>query len=363
MPQESSVLIRPMVPEEMHLVHEVMRRSLPFFQRWFFAISHDVLVAEQFGRILGAIVLKFIPLPERRRGGVLSSLFTDPDARGRGVGRMLVDGGIHFLEKRGVEEILTCIEGNDDRMSNLLSSRGFSLLSSGQQFRRYGFGAFPVWLRISHYIDIGRFVWVRPSPEGERRAVAQRWWSITINALLLLMALWSESGFTRMEPVVFLAIPLACGVFFLLREEVMRRAASLYDLPVEFRMWESGFPASLIVAAAFGFWLPVPGSVYPAHAGWRYRELIPRLGRMAFAGSLAILLLTWGVVLTLRLLPHDPAVEYWLDSARVVGEWLTLFDIALPFFPYVSFNGRRIWDWSKPLWVCMALAAMGLFFV
>jgi ribosomal protein S18 acetylase RimI-like enzyme len=363
MPQESSVLIRPMVPEEMHLVHEVMRRSLPFFQRWFFAISHDVLVAEQFGRILGAIVLKFIPLPEHRKGGLLSSLFTDPEARGRGVGRMLVDGGIRFLENKGAEEILSCIEGNDSRMGNLLSSRGFGILSYGQQFQRYGFGVFPLWLRISHYIDIGRFLWVRPLIGERRRSAAQRWGSITINAFLLLLAVWSERGFTSMEPVLLFAVPFACAVFFLLREASMRKVASLSDLPVEFRMWESGFPASLVLAFAFGFWLPVPGSVYPARTGWKYGELIPLLGRMACASSLAILMLTWGVTLLALFPPHEPTAAFWLDSAKLVGEWLALFDIALPFVPYASFNGRRIWDWNKPAWVCMTLAAMGVFFV
>jgi ribosomal protein S18 acetylase RimI-like enzyme len=362
MPQDSNVLIRPMVPEEMHVVYDVMRKSVPFFQRWFFAISHNVLVAEQFGRILGAIVLKFIPLPEQRRGGLLSSLVMDPGARGRGVGRMLVDGGIRFLEKNGAEEILSCVEGNDSRMANLLSSRGFSILPSGQQFRRYGFGVIPLWLRISHYIDIGRFLWVRPSADALQHSAAQRWETILINALLLLLAVWSETGFGALEPVFLLAIPLACAVFLLLREMVMRAAISASNLPVEFRMWESGFPASTVLAAAFGFWLPIPGSVYPSREGWEYEELIPVLGRMACAGSLVVLVLTWGITLLLHFLPEETLAGYWLDSGKLVGEWLGLFDIGLPFVPYVSFNGKKIWDWNKVVWALMTVAAMGVFF-
>ncbi len=363
MPQESNVRIRPMVPEEMHTVYEVMRKSVPFLQRWFFTISRNVLVAEQFGRILGAIVLKFIPLPEQRRGGLLSSLFTDPDVRGRGVGRMLVDGGIRFLEKNGVEEILSCVEGNDSCMANLLSSHGFSILPSGQQLRRYGFGVIPLWLRISHYIDIGRFLWIRPSADAVQRSAAQRWGSILINALLLLLAVWSEGGFGTLEPVLFLSIPLACAMYLILREVAMRKAISSSDLSIEFRMWESGFPAGLVLAAAFGFWLPVPGSVYPSQAGWEYGKLIPVLGRMACAGSLVVLVLTWSATLVLLILPYESSAAYWLDSAKLVGEWLGLFDIALPFIPYVSFNGKKIWDWNTTVWLFMTLAAMGVFFV
>jgi hypothetical protein len=46
-----------------------------------------------------------------------------------------------------------------------------------------------------------------------------------------------------------------------------------------------------------------------------------------------------------------------------IGLSLILFDIVLVFFPFVSFNGRRIWDWNKLLWGFLALATVMLFFV
>jgi hypothetical protein len=39
---------------------------------------------------------------------------------------------------------------------------------------------------------------------------------------------------------------------------------------------------------------------------------------------------------------------------------LALFEVLLPFFLFASFNGRRVWDWSRPAWVPLAVAATAL---
>jgi len=47
----------------------------------------------------------------------------------------------------------------------------------------------------------------------------------------------------------------------------------------------------------------------------------------------------------------------------IIGKSLALFDIALIFFPFASFNGRRIWDWNRVVWGVLAAAAVVVFFV
>jgi hypothetical protein len=42
---------------------------------------------------------------------------------------------------------------------------------------------------------------------------------------------------------------------------------------------------------------------------------------------------------------------------------LALFDVLLPFSIFASFNGRRVWDWSRPMWAVLAAATIGLFLV
>ena len=82
---------------------------------------------------------------------------------------------------------------------------------------------------------------------------------------------------------------------------------------------------------------------------------------MAFAGSLSVLVLVLVVTGIPRFVPLDPGVRLWLDSAAFIGKPLALFDVALPFFPFSGFNGRRIWDWNKVVWVVMALGAAVIF--
>ncbi len=59
------------------------------------------------------------------------------------------------------------------------------------------------------------------------------------------------------------------------------------------RAWESAFPLSIAIALAAGVFFPVPGSIYPRQGAWRYRDLLPRLGPMAFAGASAVLVFAW----------------------------------------------------------------------
>jgi hypothetical protein len=57
------------------------------------------------------------------------------------------------------------------------------------------------------------------------------------------------------------------------------------------------------------------------------------------------------------------SVKAWLKILLLVGKSLVLFDIAMPFFPFVSFNGRRLWDWNKIVWAVLAIAAVAVFLV
>jgi hypothetical protein len=45
----------------------------------------------------------------------------------------------------------------------------------------------------------------------------------------------------------------------------------------------------------------------------------------------------------------------------MAGQMLALFEVLLPFSIFVSFNGRRVWDWSRPAWAVLAAATLGLF--
>jgi len=356
--KESDILIRLMRNDEKKEIRRVMRRSFPLVQQWFFTLTPDVLVAVKNEKVLGAIVLKPLPLPRKRKGGLMYWGFTDPEARGLNIGLKLYKAGIDYLEKLGCDEILGCVEGNNTSSNKLLVAHGFSILSPAQQFRRYGLGTFLLWFRIFHYLDVGHFLWVRPGPDKPDSPVLQLWGTIITNSLVLLLTfIWI---FSRVKPLYLVVVPFFIILFFGIRFVAMKAAAKLCGLSVRYRAWESGFPLSFVIALAFGGWYPIPGSVYPDSDKWRYRQLKHKLGPIALAGAFSVLLLTCGLSFLFLSLSLPPGWTFLPRFADMVGKPLIIFDILLPFFPFVSFNGRRIWDWNRIVWVALAVATVAV---
>ena len=360
---QASIIIRPMQADEKQVVHSIMRQSFPLIQQWFFSWTPNVLVAEQDGQLLGATVLKLFSLPNNRKGGLIYWVFTAPEARGLGLGQRLAEAALEFFEEQGCDEVMACIEGYNTSSSKIFATRRFSIMSPGEQFRRYGLGVFALWAKIFHFIDIGHFVWARPTAERQDRPVLQWWGNVFANVLVVLLALWRGSGFRSFDSIAFVALPLMVVLFFGVRQLAMRLTAKAQGLEVRYRAWESGFPISIAIALFTGNLFPMPGGVYPTSNTWRYRDLLPKLGIIALAGVLPILALTWGIWALLQFGAPSSDVATWLDFAIQVGKPLTLFDIAMVFFPFVSFNGRRLWDWNRVAWAVLAVAAVVAFFV
>ncbi len=147
-----------------------------------FPRSPDALIAERGGELLGAVVLRTFGLPgnsrdENRRGGVMLWLMVEPRARRLGVGGRLVEAALRSFEERGCQEVFACVEGYNSSSANLFAARGFTILSFGEQLRRYGFlGTLLLWLRTSRLgADVGHFVWARPG-QAKPDNPALQWW-------------------------------------------------------------------------------------------------------------------------------------------------------------------------------------------
>jgi ribosomal protein S18 acetylase RimI-like enzyme len=329
-----------------------------------FPHTPEALVAERDGKLLGAVVLRTFYLPAERKCGVMFWLMTDPEARGVGVGRRLVGGALRYFEEQGCAEVFAGIEGYNTSSANLFAGHGFTILSFGEQLRRYGFlGTFVVWLRTSHLGDVGHFLWARPGQARSDNAPLQWWVGVVVSSLILLLAGWRGGWLGRLEPAGILGVVLIVVMLYGSREVVMRLAARLAGLPVRYRVWESAFPLSLGVALVLGGFFPVPGSVYPRQGPWRYRNLRSKLGPVAFAGASAAVVFAWTMWALGRFGGLSPEVGVWLRVARMAGLILAVVDVLLPFFPFVSFGGRRIWDWNRVAWGVLVVAVLGLFLV
>ena len=366
-----AITIRRMHDAEEGSARALAGRAFPPLGNFSFSPPPHTLLAEQDGRLIGAVVPEIFELPgkrwdEDRRGGVMLWLMTDPEARGSGVGRHLVEAALRFFEERGCQEVFACVEGFNTSSSNLFASHGFKILSLGEQLRRYGlFGTSLLWFRTYRFGgDVGHFLWARPGATRPDRPALQWWVGTLVNALIFLLAGWRGGWIAGFDPLTVLGGTAVIFTLFGLREVAMRLEAYGEGLSVRHRAWEAAFPLSFGVSLAFGFFLPAPGSAYPRGEAWRYRDLVPKLGPIAFVGTAAVLAFTWAAwaLLTFGSPPTGVAV-LWLRAAQAAGLQISLFEVLLPFSLFASFNGRRVWDWNRAAWLVLAIAATGLLLV
>ena len=87
-----------------------------------------VLVAEENGTVIGyafAGVEGTDYMSLRGPAGVLHDIVVDPDQRGRGVGRLLLDTALEFLRSRGVPRVVLWTAALNEPARHLFASVGF----------------------------------------------------------------------------------------------------------------------------------------------------------------------------------------------------------------------------------------------
>jgi len=341
--------------EETRAVRSLAARAFSQPESAFFSPPPQTLVAECDGRLVGAIVPKVFVLSDKRRCGAIFWLITAPEARGSGVGGRLVEATLEYFEEHGCREAFACVQGYNTSSSNLFAANGFTILSSGEQLGRYGLlGTFTLWIKMFRLgADVGHFLWARPGATRQDHSELQWWAGTLLSVLIFLLAGWRGGWVEGLEPSTVLGAALAIVALYGLREAAMRLVARSQGLVVRHRLWEAAFPLSAGVALMFGLFLPTPGSVYPRGGAWRYQNLLPKLGLIAFAGASAVLLFAWATWGLLRFGGPPPEIASWLRFGHVAGQMLALFDVLLPFSIFISFNGRRVWDWNRPAWVVL----------
>jgi ribosomal protein S18 acetylase RimI-like enzyme len=87
-----------------------------------------VLVAEDNGNVVGyayAAVEGYDYMTLRGPAGVLHDIIVDPEHRGRGVGRLLLDATFAFFRSRGVPRVVLSTAVRNEAAQRLFASMGF----------------------------------------------------------------------------------------------------------------------------------------------------------------------------------------------------------------------------------------------
>lgn len=351
--------IRPYSREDKAAVRRIIKNSFAFLQRWSLRLDQHVLVAEDDnGSVVGAVKCKIIDLKADHRIGLFSWICADP-GYGKSPGMLLVSSAMEFFHEAKCDEIIGCIEGMNTKASRTIEVDNFAIVSPVYQLKTYGPKVLKLWFKAYHIMDFGHFLWRQPPVEQKKMPTASWWLNFLVNCVMGFLAARLFLNFSLAQ-VLFFVISLS--ILFGLRHWSMKLSASISRLPVVFRPWESSFFLGFGLAS-IGLFFPMPGTLYPAKRLWSYRRLIKPLTGMAFAGTISILILAWIVTLLkhFSLLPYtDHPIWQYITWQ---GKFLILWDLALPFYPFSSLNGQRIFERNRIVWLLLTAAAIGLFFI
>ncbi len=180
---------------------------------------------------------------------------------------------------------------------------------------------------------------------------------LAISYAFAILLLWSQSGKPSTEELttgIFnpLVISLfTVGVSFIIHEMSHKIVAQRYGSWAEFRMSPFMLILMLFLVYEYGILFAAPGAVmiYGGSVGRREN------GRISLAGPLSNLFL--GMAFFLLLSEQGILHE--------IGKYGVIINITLALFnmiPFGIFDGKKVWDWNKPVYLIVVIAAFFLLY-
>ena len=362
---KDNITIRRMRPGEEKKIRSIARESFPFTAWLFFNHKPTTLVAVKDDKIVAGVVYGRFAYSKEINSGAIYWLFTAPEHQKEGIGKKLIKEAIYKLKVGGCQEIFACIEGYNSSSFKLFNSQSFFKLRFFAQIKRFGLKTFYIWYQTHHLFDLGHDLWYLDIEEDKKKLKSEleenkrksrnikSWlFNVTISSFIMFIALL-RTDLIDINIGDIIAIFMAIGVTFGVRDLAGIIAGRGSGLKLEYDIWESGHIISIIMAVFAGGFIPVPGTFYPEGNDWAYQNKLSGLASQSLASAGALLVLGW--ILSFDFINGGKFIEILL----MVVTNMAIFDIALPFFPFVSYNGRRIWDYNKIIWFILFITLLG----
>jgi ribosomal protein S18 acetylase RimI-like enzyme len=341
-------IIRLMALDEAPIVLRGQRKAFSSLFGLFLSRPKEALVAESEGRIVGAVTFKSIPTI-KGKAGYLDIAYVDASQRGKHLGSRLYVAAMEHLKEQGCE-IITATIRDDNRASwKIMQHNGCVALSFVQLVEKVGFaGALRIGAHSHFAYALGHELWVThdPIPHSNIRTLLA---FILLNFLLLLIAARGAVFFTFGGMVVLAAEVVGSwlGTFS------SRNRATWY-----FQRPHAALPLSFFVSIVQGL-LPNNAVWQLVEGHYPVSERKSLLGRVSLAGWIATSLATIASYMALEAGVGNDVVESVLEGMVNLGI-LLLFYRTVAVFPFESFGGRRVFDWSRWRFWFMAVVSVAI---
>lgn len=349
--------------------------AFPTPQNYIVELSEHTLAARIDDEIVGGVILDLVDGADGPVG-IVSWLFTSPEAQGRGIGGRLLREALEYLQATGCQAAVAVVQWSNTPSSKLFARRGFERISSLALVRRFGMKQSAlVWGRSYHFMNVSCDLWFRSLSEttettdateqsvtqsvgdsgdwegmgSKSRSISRFGETVLIHTLMLAIVGGGVAVLTWDQTTLLLGG--VGGSLIALRWLPYAVATILDDRRWQFWSWGNVYPFAGAIAV-FGGFLPVPGHVAPEQRDWSYQKALPVLGPAATtcAGLLV------GGLIALITLPGQFNDTIW-ESLRITLTVFVVVDLWLITWPFDGYNGRVIYDWNRTVWAILSAGA------
>ncbi len=341
----AAITIRPMESGEAPLVQRIGRRAFAGMESLIIPKPKNALVAERDGKITGAVLYKFMKIGTRKIG-YIDYAFVAPEYHGQGIGSVLYRKAIDFLWEQGCDALTALVKDDNVGSWSLFIRNGFVRISLPELARQFGLaGALKQYFTTPFCLGAGMEYYVAlremPCPSGKGGSAKQILSFLLSNFLLFLVVFGSKAQHPASLSAAYLIL-LAGGI-----------AAGFVGTRFSRRSWKFRHNNAGALTSAFIY---LGGGIYPMVGNW-YPGHYEKTKK--FQRDMGITALSeWVFVLGITVLAFYSSSSHAV--VRLLGQIGTFFLIyrMIPFYPFESFGGRRVYRWSK--WIYTVMAACSL---
>lgn len=358
---KKDIEIRKIKPDEKSKMYEAARESFPLFDYIFMRLfllvdSQFILVAVDDENVVGGVLLSSFSL-KNKKVGLIDWIFVHPEAAGKGLGTRLVAAGADYFHEHDVQEFTVIVDGYNSPSWKMFNRKGFQRLSMAQQFRIWGIRTPLIWLKTFHFFYLGLFIlWRGDDNSPEPPLLSRKEKALEVISVLAIISIFSGLAI-GVQGIYIIWVLLAVSFNFAIYEGLEWISIRSQGFKPEFRIWEQSITYNIIIGLLGGYF-PVYGNTYLEDE--KFNHLIhPRIkGKSAAAAGVG------GFIITMLLLLVDMLLQVEALSI-MAGISLTFYfwQFIIIISPFDMFKGKRIFLWSRKIWLIFLLGFLILLLV
>lgn len=338
------IIIRQMQASEAQVVLKLGRKTFKGFESLWVSQPIKALVAEQEGKIVGAILYKYLNI-QNKKIGYLDYAFVGEAVQAHGIGKQLYQETIDMMWDEGCDALSAIVKDENVASWKLFENHGFKRSGMVELTRSFGvYGAIMHYVRTPMLISQGMNYYVAAKEEmiHEEKSFHQILFFLLMNAFLLLIANPFENN---------LALLIGAYVSILLFGVVMDYLGSRFSSKREWKFhFNQGGAVICCFVNLFGI-LPMIGNWYPKTYE-KSPKFVSDLGRTALVGWAALILLN---AMTSFLVSDSLYVKFIYQ----ISMYLLIYR-SIPFYPFESYGGARVYKWNKGIYGLMLVCSLSL---